>query len=531
MKRRSKIDFGQIYSGDKQGINVGLDCSLFIRQETTPRQFIAPRVGTAGKSTSDATPSTDISAGTDNALKVQVDAMTAPVDVTLTVAGKNTGALIATELETKINDALLVAGRDERVFVEFTGGLYVVESQNTGTTSAVVITDASSNNVADDLKLGVANSGVEAVGTNDQDALLHTTGGATYNQPIEANAHRSGRFISGVYLRKKVAEFDFDTYINMSGSAGDSIDTSIKLLWKNLLGTESNTGSAIRYTQGLPNFYFSMVKVSTIFAEYYTGAYVRGGTLTAAGDAPPTMKWTGKACKATIAGIAKIPSLVSSSATITVTSGEEDRFTASAPVMVVSSDGRTILYGFDGSLTVSTVDSTLHQVTLSSAISCPADSYLTYWHPGACQITVRDNIFTDLYGSFKMRSTGSAIDVSNVTLDIQNNHVDFDAYFGKDANAGQAPANRCEMNLSVQFDLSNENFGDIVKMREFGGFTPEFIIGSTETARKLKITAAKWIPSLPSLEVPESGTTQITAEGRLLESASGKRDPIVVSFE
>jgi hypothetical protein len=68
-------------------------------------------------------------------------------------------------------------------------------------------------------------------------------------------------------------------------------------------------------------------------------------------------------------------------------------------------------------------------------------------------------------------------------------------------------------------------------MREFGGFTPEFIIGSTETARKLKITAAKWIPSLPSLEVPESGTTQITAEGRLLESASGKRDPIVVSFE
>ena len=111
-KRRSRVDFKAIYEGDKQGYNVGLDCSLFLRKEVTARVFQVPRVGTAGTSTSASTPSTDISAGTDTSFKIVVDSMTVAVTVTLVVTGLTSGALIAAALETKINDALIAASRD-----------------------------------------------------------------------------------------------------------------------------------------------------------------------------------------------------------------------------------------------------------------------------------------------------------------------------------------------------------------------------------------------------------------------------------
>ena len=529
-KHRSRVDFKAIYEGDKQGYNVGLDCSLFLRKEVTARVFQVPRVGTAGTSTSASTPSTDISAGTDTSFKIVVDSMTVAVTVTLVVTGLTSGALIAAALETKINDALIAASRDERVTVTY-GTTYVITSQGSGTSSKVVVTDATSNNVADDLKIGVANLGVETVGTNDQDFLLHTTGGASFNQPIESNAHRSGRFHSGVIKQKKVAEFDFDTYINMSGSAGSSLDTPVKLLWQQLLGTEELPGTTIVYKQGLPNFTFSLVRVSTIFAEYYTGGYVRSGTLTADGAAPATMKWAGKASKAVVAGISKISTPVSGVALIPLTSGEELRFEAGAPVMTLNADGRTILDGFDGSLTVLSRDETGHTITLSSVVTIPASGFVVYWHPGALGTTAKNAIFTDLVGSFKLRSAGSAVDTSNLSLEIANDHNDLDTYFGKDANAGFVAGNRCTMKLSVTADLSNENFGEIVKLRDFSGLDPVFLLGDPTTGRAMRISATKWIPSVPTIEVPENGTTPVTLEGNLFESTPGAKDPVVVSFE
>ena len=531
-KRRSKVDFGAIYAGDKQGYNVGLDGSLFVRRESSPRVFSAPRVGTAGKSTSAATPSLDISAGTDNKLNVAVDKMTTPVLVTLAQTGKTSGALIAAELELKANDALNAAGRDERVTAALIGGVYVVESQGTGVDSKVVITDALADNVADALKLGTTNLGVEVVGTADQDFLLHTTGGPSFNQPIESNAHRSGRFHSGIIKKKKVAEFDFDTYINMLGNAGASLDTAVRMLWTQLLGTEEVVaGVAIRYKQGLPNFYFSLVRVSTIFAEYYTGGYVRTGTLTADGASPATMKWAGKASKAVIAGIAKSSTGCIGTATVPVISGEEIRFEAGAPVMVVDADGRTILAGFDGDLLVSSVDETGHNVVLGATVTVPVGGFLVFWHPGACGTTGKDAIYTDLVGSLKLRSGGSSVDVSNYALEIGNEHNDLDSYFGKDANAGFVAGNRCTMKLTVTADLSNENFGELVKLRSFGGLDPVFLLGDPTSGRALRVAASKWIPAVPSVEVPENGTTPVTLEGNLFESAPGAKDPVVVSFE
>jgi len=117
-----------------------------------------------------------------------------------------------------------------------------------------------------------------------------------------------------------------------------------------------------------------------------------------------------------------------------------------------------------------------------------------------------------------------------MTLSFANDHVDLDTYYGKDANAGFVPGNRLTMTLSVTFDLSNENFSDVVQSAQFSGYDPEIILGNAASGRYLKVTAPKWVPSVPTIEVPENGTTPVTLEGNLYESAAGANDPISVEF-
>lgn len=533
-KYRSKIDFAAILAGNKEGFNLGVDGQAFIRKEAAERVFNPPRIGTQGSSVGAAAASDDISAGTDNQLKVAVDGG-AVVNVTLVNAGLTTGALIAAELETKINAALAAAAQDGRVWVEFDIGddHYAIRSQTTGLLSSVVVTPGAANNVADDLKLGVANLGTEAAGTNDQDYLLYTTGGAKFEQPVESNPHRSERFHVGVIKAKKVVDFDLDTMINMSGSAGDSIDTALRLLLESAFGyQEVVPGLEIKYKQAIPNFTFSMVKASTIFAEYFTGCYVKDFTMTVPGDGPGTYKFAGMGSDGAIAGIGKLNGAVVASTNIILENSpykQVNRFSAGARVMVVDTDGRTILAGYDGSLLINSVTELTDTVVLNSAVSAGDGAYLTFWHPGAVQTTGRDAVYTDLEGSLKLNSTGPAVCATNVVLTCANDHVDRANCFGTDTNQGFVPGNRMTMTLEVTADLSGENLGDLVKARQFGGFSPELIIGSL-TGRYLKLSAPKWVPSVPAIELPENGTTPVTLSGILYQSAAGQKDPLLLEY-
>ncbi len=532
IKYRSLIDFAAILAGNREGINLGLDGAIFIREEATERVFNPPRIGTQGSSIGTATASTNISAGSDDSLDIAVDGG-AVVTATLTgLAGLNTGLLIEAELESAINTALIAAGQDARVWVFYDNSddHYEIYSQKTGVNATVVITDASLNNVADDLNLGVPNGGTEAAGTDDQDFFLYTTGGITFQQPVESNNHRSGRFHVGVIKSKKIVEFDMDAMLNMSGNAGDSIDTAIRVLYRSAFGKETVTAlTSIKYEQDLPNFTYSVVKASTIFAEYFDGVYTKDWTLTAPGDAPVTQKFTGMGSDGSIAGIGQLNGAVVSSASIILDAGHADRFSVGARVMHVAADGRTILEGADGSISVSSVDTVTNTVVISTSIDADDDTYLVFWHPGAIQQTGRDAIFTDLEGTLKLTSSGNAICATNIELSLTNDHIDLNNCFGDDANAGFAAGNRATWNLNVTLDLSNENMGELVQARKFGGFSPELIIGDP-TGRHLKITAPKWIVSVPVIDLPENGTTSYNFEGNLYQSASGKRDPIIIEF-
>ena len=113
--------------------------------------------------------STDISGGTDNTFKIAVDSdvtlyPTTPnyQTVTLTTAGMNTGTKIAAEMQSKIR---ALGGKYAAVTVVLTANGYLITSGTTGSNSKVRITDGSSNNVADNLKIGAINGAVDTDGT------------------------------------------------------------------------------------------------------------------------------------------------------------------------------------------------------------------------------------------------------------------------------------------------------------------------------------------------------------------------------
>jgi len=122
---------------------------------------------TAGTSVSDATPSTDISAGEDKKFMISVDGDEAEeVELDLTAdSGLDSGIKIATEMQTKIQ---ALGGNKTAVTVTYNdvvAGKYAIVSGTLGTGSSVVITPAALNNVTEELKIGVDVDGVETAGT------------------------------------------------------------------------------------------------------------------------------------------------------------------------------------------------------------------------------------------------------------------------------------------------------------------------------------------------------------------------------
>lgn len=117
---------------------------------------------TNGTSTSAASPSTDISALSSPAhLAVALNG-TAAVDVSVATAGLNTGALIASALQTAIRAAVPWAGG---LTVSY-GTTYVISCPGSfGSSASVVVTAGSSNDCTAALKFGVANGGVEVSGS------------------------------------------------------------------------------------------------------------------------------------------------------------------------------------------------------------------------------------------------------------------------------------------------------------------------------------------------------------------------------
>jgi hypothetical protein len=120
-----------------------------------------------GKSTSAASPGTDITALSTAALWVNVNGVGFQ-EITLTQTGNDTGAEIATELQTKIR-ANTAYGFDE-VTVAYSSSLYVITSGRYGEGSSICIKfNEDKKHLCQSLKLSPVYGGVEVAGSATRD--------------------------------------------------------------------------------------------------------------------------------------------------------------------------------------------------------------------------------------------------------------------------------------------------------------------------------------------------------------------------
>jgi hypothetical protein len=134
---------------------------------TADAAVLASTALAAGYQIGAASPSTNISAGSQTTLQIAVDADVYGLTptyhaVTLTsVTGLNTGALVASALQAAIQ---ALGGAYAAVTVAFTGGVYLVTSATSGPLSRIRIVNGATNDLAAALKLGAANGATNTDG-------------------------------------------------------------------------------------------------------------------------------------------------------------------------------------------------------------------------------------------------------------------------------------------------------------------------------------------------------------------------------
>lgn len=243
-------------------------------------------------SISNSSPSTDITGGSDTNFKIAVD-NNPVVAVTLTLTGLSTGAAIATGLTSQINAALDAAGQGARVDVAY-GTLYTITSRLKGNRSKVVVTDGTSANVADDLKIGVANSGVEVAGAKGVQLCVSNVGGKT---TVGATAVGSAGYMSCAAALPSATAVRQIGYadLNCTGPViGTVVDMAAGAVGKRTLpvkaygtATSADSGTSLAFTvPGLVSTDLCSVTASQLgtSVNYIKRVVVTAGTITATVD-------------------------------------------------------------------------------------------------------------------------------------------------------------------------------------------------------------------------------------------------------
>lgn len=525
-KYRSSQDFAATYAGSKQGIGISIENFVHLQEESTAGTFVVPSIGTQGSSTSGASPSTDISASLNRNGNIAVDGEAVTAFGLSAVTGLDTGAEIAAALETAINTALSTAGLDCRVWADFSGGLYILRSQKTGTTSAVVVTDGTTLDLMTELKIGAGNGGTEAVGTAGGDYLWQTKCSLKVSQPFEMSEHKSGRQATNIIKKKKMAEGEIETYLNVATGGSPSIDTPLSLLLEAVLGKKTTTGSTeIRFDSSqAPSKFFSIVQGNNAFGRYFNGGFPKKLTISLPGDGEAKMNFAIKARDGKYSSIAQLNGAIAGSATAVVNNGESSRFEVGARVMLVDADGRTVVAGQDGSITVSSRTDASHQVVLSTTVTVVDDGFLVPWLPHCFDQDGTDNPVTGLDGTVSFDGGSTTVEeIRSAEFDFDHKTSDFDDFYGADGNRGYVVGDRAEVKVKVEMLLSASQAQKIVQAKEFTTFNMRVVLGPA-AGRRVQFNTPKVYFNVPEVEIPDNGPIIMTLEGTAVQSAPGELD-------
>lgn len=530
-KFRCSLNWADQYNSNKQGYASALELYPFVREETSPGVLNPPQSGTQGKSVSSALAITDISGITDNKFNIDIDGE-GVVEVTLANVAA-TATDIAIELETKINEAYANANKDGRVWVIYNVSSYEIYSQTTGSNSSVVITDALTDNIADDLDLGLANGGTETVGTDSNDWIYVTAASVNYSQEFEKSAHRSGRQATSIYRKKKMVEGSLEMYclLGQPNSSEIYMPNAMKTVLKSAFGNISydETDIAVFDMKQPHKTYFSVLTANNVFSQVSNGAYIKTWGLECPGDdaAKITMDLKARDSKVTIPS--KIQTGATSS-TIALIAGEEHRFEEGSLVMICSADGRTITEGFDGSLSVLTIGTS--QVTLNRSVTTETNGFLVPYYPlfGYNIPADKAQISTDLQGTVSFDGGATIVDtVTSCSVNVDPQLTDLDGYYGADGNRGFVDSSRTNITVSVTMHLTAEQASLIMKAKKFTEFSMKIVVGFPDD-QKMIVECPKVIFKVPAIEIPEDGPIEVTLEGEALQTLTGQMDAVKVTF-
>lgn len=537
VKYRALQSVKAIYDGSHQGYTNGVVNSVFIKKEGVAGVFNPPAPPIQGKSTSGATPSTDLSAGTDTTLRIAVDGAAFVTVVLGPVVGLTTGSLIAADIEAKANAALLAAGRDGRVWAEFTGGVYVIHSQTGGPHSSVVVTSAPALSVADELKLGVANGGTEVVGDDSDDYLLTTSATFKETQSREVSKQYRNYQATSTIRQKKMCEGEVGLYFNFDEDAVEPVvDSAVQLILESIFGRKEVLPGIIRFSGADPQAnYLSVQQIGSNFARAINGAYPKSVTMSFPGDNIAEIKMPFKAREEKFATLAKTSALVTASAVVPLTAGEWRRFQVGARVMTFDAvSGREVEYGYDGSLSVISVNKITGEITLSAPVSLALGSFIGGYAPslfGGCGL---QEPVIGLQGKVSLDGGMTYLDtIRSVEITFDPKSEDLDNHFGSETNQGFVVADKQEITWKIEVTMTTDQFHYYQQAKRIDDdrfFSCEIILGDSAKAH-LRIASLKVEMDTPAVEIPDSGTVAVSFEGKALATACGALDAIVLEFK
>ena len=531
-KHRAAQDYAASYAGNKNGIGIGIENFIHLKEESVAGTFVAPSIGTQGSSTSAAAPSEDITASSNRNGNINVDGAGVVAFGLSSVAGLTTGTLIAAALETAINTALSTAGVDARVWAAFESSRYKIRSQKTGTSSTVVITNGTTLDLMTELKLGTANTGTEAAGTAGGDFLKCTKASLQMQQSFEMSEHKSGRQASNIVKKKKMADGELEMYLNVSTGGSPSVDTPLDLLLQQVLGKKTTTGSTVIKFDATqpPSKYASVVQGNNAFGRCGNGLYPKKLTISLPGDGEAKMTMPVKFRDAKYATVAQVNGAVAASATVVVNDGESKGFDVGSRVMAVNADGRTVVAGADGSITVDSRTDASHELELSEAITVEDNGFIVPWAPHVFDQVGTDNPVTGLQGSVSFDGGSTTVEeIKSVEFDFDPKTSDQDDWYGTDTNMGFVVGDKAEINVKVEMLLSSSQVQKIVQAKEFTSFNLRVECGPS-TGRRLRFNCPKVYFQVPAVPIPDNGPVLITLEGKAVQSVDGALDAFSMEY-
>lgn len=379
----------------------------------------------------------------------------------------------------------------------------------------------------------------EIVAPQNSDFFWTLGGGSiSYSQAQESSPHRSGRHHTDSIKKKKETSFGFSTYFNIDETLGaastSQIDAANRMFFKSLLGYEE-TSPNLKYTAAVaPAITFSLFECGDLWARQAPGSFIQGGTMNFPGDGEASVEWSGNSKEAFFIGIGRSSVDNNGGNTVTLATGDGDRFRIGGMVMLVENDGVTrsadTAAGSARQVTAIAGD----VVTLSGAPLADADGstdpiYLCYYEPSAPNAI--NNPVTGLVGSVSIAGL-SVSAFRSVSLDIQNGHELADYYFGTDGLSGPlfVPGSRMTGTLTVSANVNSEVVKFFNRIQDFEAQDFSMVLGSA-TGRRLEVKCPKVKFATPTFAMPDTGSVPIDFEGPCYQTDLDQADEVQIEFK